>query len=383
MPNKNDSISSVKSVGNSIIADSKTLGFVIENIANYLPSFGERPLFLGWMFHFTSQSTPRDPFDNISEITVSEVVLEEQGDGSYQITSSPLTDMTINPMVNFQVQVPEYIESSDNYLNYLNKTLSGYKSAENTVDSIEPLIKKLEGYMPWADAAYIRATDLRLLKTYLLNDPSGYNDVFFSGAKVNFSTMNNARLRMEQRYLKLDSGILNTDKDGYKDSTIDLEGIIKNIGQDSYLDSSVAFTLKAEPVLNRLPPVPPDSGDQDKGDEEAPGSGSGSGSGNLSLMSSGGAGGDGTESKPMMPAVFPLVGCPKYWAVFQAIRDQAAIALSNPSISLLPMNDAGIEDLEELMSSFSDTTITDDDPSTWLAQMLRRLANLIDEFFAP
>jgi hypothetical protein len=88
-------------------------------------------------------------------------------------------------------------------------------------------IEFLEQHTDWADACFLRRTDIKIMQTLLLAQPDAYNDYFFSGAKVDYNTMHNSKLRVDQFTLSDSFGNL-------------------------VPDSSKAFTLKAEPIFNDL-----------------------------------------------------------------------------------------------------------------------------------
>lgn len=365
----------------------KTLGFTIENIAAKLPDFGEDPLLLGWMFFFikakANPNSARERIENIADIRMKEVRLVTDGRRAYKMEMNDLSasDFKIKPLLHTQEEAPVFLpnvteETSDgpvihvpNYDQCLGSTVSGYAPPTDIDGPEAPLIVNLEEYQAWADAAYIRATDLRLLKTYLVNDAAGYDDVFFSGAELDYSTLHNARLRLEQRYLKLDPDIVEDDTVNggkkFKDG--------KTVGKISdplagfyYLDSSVGFTLKAEPIV-----MTESSG------------GSGSSGGNLSLTRGNASANDGyAVSGEMMPGAFTMVGCPKTWEIMQAIRNEAIVATNGTASSTFSVTATGDDDLDAMIADLNSTGLPANPASaTWLAQLLRDIADAIDRLF--
>lgn len=389
------------------LAPRKTLGFTIENIADKLPDFGEDPLLLGWMFFFIKEKTTtnpnRDRIENIADIRMKEVRLVTNGRRSYQMVMNDMPDpYTITPLLHTQEEAPVFLpnvteQTPDgpvirvpNYDQCLSSTVSGYASPTDIDGPEAPLIVNLEEYQAWADAAYIRATDLRLLKTYLVNDAAGYDDVFFSGAELDYSTLHNARLRLEQRYLRLDPGILEDDGNGkqrFKDGKRDGKILDQTIDNDYYLEVGVAFTLKAEPILktmvsddeeedasgaNNDDNNPDDSNEPSNGDSDGSRATDNDDSGDTNFALSG----------EMMPGAFTLVNCPNTWTLMQALRDEAAVATGNPAARQYPVSATGDEDLDAMIQLLNETDPpTDPASATWLAQLLRDIADAIDRLF--
>jgi len=101
------------------------------------------------------------------------------------------------------------------------------------IDAPELTMEELEGYFPWADLAMLQRGNLADFADYIFADgASMYNDLFFSGANLDYRTMHNPSMRVEQLNLK--------------DSAS---------GAPVGANSRTPFTLKAEPYIAANTPM--------------------------------------------------------------------------------------------------------------------------------
>jgi hypothetical protein len=363
----------------------KTTGFIIENIDQFLPDFNTDPLLLGWLFKFAgpaNMSKPRNQYE-IAGISIKEIRLNQAG-AIYQMAVNDLkttngVSPTITPVMHIQEKDPVETALTDPYTTLLTVTQSEYY--EVNTNSGPALISDMGEYKCWVDATFIRATDLRLLKAYLQNQVSGYHDVFFSGAKLNYSEMHNARLRVEQHWLPLTPDCTGAAKG-------DLSGDDKIVeGKDGdYLRTSKSFTLKAEPIVVNND-VSRTGGGTDGGDGD---SDPGSGNGGAYQFGGNSSNGTATGVNGMLPSSFLMVSCPKVWDIMRAINEAAALATNSAAIGIGDLGqdvpnslDGMLQSLDtNLQSVLNNLPIPENQASgTALANFLRALADWIDSLF--
>lgn len=108
-------------------------------------------------------------------------------------------------------------------------------TAPGMFDAPDLTMADLEGYFRWSDLAMLQRGHLADFADFIFADGASiYNDLFFSGARLDYQTMHNPGMRLEQLNLK-DS----QPKDA-AGQPINLVG---------HPDSRTPFTLKAEPFI--------------------------------------------------------------------------------------------------------------------------------------
>lgn len=257
-----------------------TAGFTISDIGNKINDSLANTNMTGWMFIYHQNNNADEV---VNDIKISDIIVRELeislGLSTIYAELKPALNFTINPFIHYQHLTPGLATQAekDNYPDAVAYTGSGYISKPNL------RTPSLAYYSEWTRAAFIRRTDLELLRDYLTAQVDASDDVFFSGAFLDYDSMQNARLRVEQ---------LNTE---------DVD------------NTSQTFTLKAEPFsFIQIPQARRNSPPIISG----PGDGSG---GEVTPVV------PPTENPPVVaitpdtkiPLSFAFVPCPPYWRVGQ------------------------------------------------------------------
>lgn len=268
-----------------------TAGFTIEDIGNKITDSLANANVTGWMFLYHQKTSNNETTNDIkiSDIVIKELKISLGISTIYAELVTPALQLTINPYIHYQYLTPGSASQAakENYPDAVAYTGSGWVS--------EPDLRtpSLAYYSEWTRAAFIRRTDLELLRDYLSAKVDESDDVFFSGAFLDYDSMQNARLRVEQ---------LNTD------------------GVDN---TSQTFTLKAEPFS--FAQIPPEKSDQapliigpgvDTGTEEGTATGADT-SGTNSDTNTADPAVVAITSNTKIPLSFAFVPCPPYWRVGQ------------------------------------------------------------------
>ncbi|MFK8163961.1 MAG: hypothetical protein AB8H12_16060 [Lewinella sp.] len=208
-------------------------GFVIPQINAILNADSNQATdMLGWMFLFPKKE--REDTPAMRQIEIKQLWKTTQGGSVVVYLEDFLPPGTILPKICHQVFRTYSSEHTIDYSPALQLT--------NIVITDPPAalpISALTYHRDWAEAAFLRRSDINFLRDYLsANSSQGYNDVFFSGGEVQYGTMHNPRLRVQQHNYKPEGSAMPLYNTGY------------------------AFTLKAEPfIAGRIsnPDLPPDS----------------------------------------------------------------------------------------------------------------------------
>lgn len=260
-----------------------TAGFLIENIDELLPKTGndtetdndididiKSTEVIGWVFLFPPFSVERPNEVLISAITINQISLITRSNDDIFIDVSPLTRN------NEPVQIKPGIYGSAPYSGGGAHDMS-YEDAHNLFNPFflpdsNLHFSRLEGYESWAELSFLGRSDLDLMRTYLDTSFNGYNDFFFSGARMDYRTMHNPKLKVQQHTL------------------------VGKVTGIAVPDSSKAFTLKVEPIV------------MDKGESKSNNNSTQRLSGN-------------TDSIPIVAKMEP---CPDYWDYIGGIARAAA-----------------------------------------------------------
>jgi len=187
------------------------------------------PQLIGWVFKFPKNAGPRlisnilvermDMKLSATRTDFPQVPLEYTGGGT----------VTLRPKVFYQRSTVDTDEFALPYSPAFPHTEPGMFDAPNLT------MADLEGYFRWADLAMLQRGHLADFADFIFADgASQYNDLFFSGARLDYQTMHNPGMRLEQLNLK-DS----QPKDAAGQP-------INLVGQP---ESRTPFTLKAEPYI--------------------------------------------------------------------------------------------------------------------------------------
>lgn len=250
-----------------------TVGFTIAGCLELIDKGLEDHSLLGWFFHFPKPGTG----GKVKDITMSKLQ-SRTVDGRKVLTRVPLSaelgSKLIKPKSHTQHARPDFSLSPETpasvseYQRFPEEMVTLFSGSGYA--ATDPAIEQLSFYTEWAKAAFFRRTDLEFMRMVLDGQGGVHNDIFFSGSAVDYSTMHNPRYRVMQFTLE----------DG------------------SVADSSKAFTLKAEPINNKI----------DGPDLAGPttfSSNSGSSIGPAPITD---------QDVPLMiPAVFQAAPCPDYW----------------------------------------------------------------------
>lgn len=282
-----------------------TAGFTITNVKSRIAASMSKPNVTGWMFIYKMKSTPDGTSNdtNISDISLLELEISLGLNTISTILNAPLFSVEINPYIHFQhvaLNSPNPSNSSD-YPSAAAYTGSGY------VPSLNLKTSSLSYFSEWTRAAFIRKTDLLLLHDYLEVGINSSDDIFFSGAFLDYDSMQNALLRIEQ---------LNTPG-------------IDNLSR--------TFTLKAEPISfqhaslldeHQSPSIPEPETSTEATPPEA----------------------TTDSSSASIPLSFAFVPCPPYWHAGEEGLKEKAMAVggysraNSRSINSLFQDQAQIDD---------------------------------------
>ncbi len=253
-----------------------TAGFTIPDVYNLLPiSSSTDTDLVGWMFIFPTGEGTKE----MQQVEIKKLWKTTEGGFSVLFTQDFIPAGVIQPHICTQVPRTYSSQHTIGYVPALTLTQTAFTPQPNGLS-----LSDLSHYRKWAEAAFIRRTDLDLLRVYL--DPAngnGYNDIFFSGAEVRYSTMHNPRLRVQQHNYPAPPPIY---------------------------DSGHAFTLKAEPfdATATAPPLP-------QRDELIDAQVTGEIDGDTAPVPTV------SEEIPAAraPGAFMMIPCPDFWEVSQGI----------------------------------------------------------------
>ncbi|WP_157472235.1 hypothetical protein [Neolewinella persica] len=254
-----------------------TAGFTIPGIYNLLPSSSSTDTdLIGWMFLFPTGGTTVP----MKQIEIKKLWKSTQNGFSVLFTEDFISADFIIPHICTQAPRTYSSQHSIDYIPALALTQTVFTPRPEGLD-----ISDLSHHRTWAEASFVRRTDLDILRLYL--DPAngnGYNDVFFSGAEVRYSTMHNPRLRVQQHNYPSPPPIY---------------------------DSGHAFTLKAEPfdVTAVAPPPPVQEGDLIDQFDPIEGTVEGVKPPQVSTQ----------VPAAKAPGAFMMIPCPDFWEVSQGI----------------------------------------------------------------
>jgi hypothetical protein len=208
-------------------------GFIIPQIHAVLNADSNQATdMLGWMFLFPKEEGVDTPA--MRQIEVKQLWKTTQGGSVVVYLEDFLPPGMILPKVCHQESRTYSSEHTINY--YPAHQLTNIVIADPPV---ELPITALTYHRNWAEAAFLRRSDINFLRDYLASNSSqGYNDVFFSGGEVQYGTMHNPRLRVQQHNYKPEGASIPLYNTGH------------------------AFTLKAEPFIsgsNSTPDPPTDT----------------------------------------------------------------------------------------------------------------------------
>lgn len=291
-----------------------TVGFTIQNCTQLIGESLGDPGVLGWFIHLADGDSQ---YDKISSITLSELRLVPKLDdpGKLLLKAIPLETANgdtpdIRPKVVFQIRdpQPDPILRTDTGVDYNDAVILTKPEFFNDPNL---LISDFSHHTDWARAVFFRRSDLRYLRILLLQDPLQYNDIFFSGGKANYDTMHNPPLRVMQ---------------------LTLPGT---------QDSSLAFTLKAEPFVNS---TLKNNGKNEVSNPDLTLEVKLTGEKSVSTRSAGVR-----SAGAHFPAVAFGIQCPDYWGIITEI-DAIMNASSAPALATLA---AFSEDLENIMNNAS------------------------------
>jgi hypothetical protein len=258
-----------------------TAGFTISAIENKITDSLANTNMTGWMFLYNQKNSNNEIINDIkiSDIIVKELEISLGINTIFAELKTPELALTINPFIHYQLLAPGTATPQEKqyYPDAVAYTGSGYISKPNL------RTPSLAYYSEWTRAAFIRRTDLQLLRDYLMARVDESDDVFFSGAFLDYDSMQNARLRVEQ---------LNTD---------DIE------------NTSQTFTLKAEPFsfahiplanADKAPTIPgPGTAPEEEATSGVPAPAS------PAVIA--------ITPNTKIPLSFAFVPCPPYWRVGQ------------------------------------------------------------------
>jgi hypothetical protein len=181
-----------------------TVGFTIQNIRPLLDAYktyrDNTPAgteIIGWVFKY-----PTTPAKLVSGIEIFRLEIEVTATGSKlmetRISYPDDPRFVIIPKVLFQQRIAQQPSPATTYGPAYNETLP--QVAPN--DDLS--LRDMEDHYDWAELALLQRFDLDNLADYLIGGPQGYNDIFFSGANLDFATMHHPVMRLEQ--FALDGG---------------------------------------------------------------------------------------------------------------------------------------------------------------------------------
>ncbi len=257
-----------------------TAGFTIPNILDKLPASNSTDIdLIGWMILFPKTG----PETEMRKIEIKKLWKSTSGGFSVLFTADFISADTIIPHICRQVPRTSSSQHTIGYFPALTLTQTVF-----TPQLTGLLMGDLSHHRTWAEASFIRRTDLDLLRDYLNPaNQNGYDDVFFSGAEVKYSTMHNPRLRVQQHNYPSPPPIY---------------------------DTGHAFTLKAEPFnAAAVAPVPPPTPLPKPPIPSA-----------TAAAATGQPSGSSLVSTASAPGAFLMIPCPDFWEVSQGIAKEMA-----------------------------------------------------------
>lgn len=195
-----------------------TLGFTIANIRTLLADSLLETDLLGWFLKFGDKQSDGTitPRTTLGSLTIVELfVRTTTASDVHALDTELIGGTTIRPLVLAQRSVPDLPVRDGDFAVTHPKTQLRYRFLNDANCNL------LTHHTPWAEAVFLRRSDLRMLNMYLNTHWRTYNNLLFSGAKVNYDVMHDPPLRNNQFTLPGSSGLVP--------------------------DSSKAFTLKVEP----------------------------------------------------------------------------------------------------------------------------------------
>lgn len=215
-----------------------TVGFTIRHLNVVLAEFAEERQnnipggLIGWMFRY-QKPVVGGAKPLIRDITVNKLSLNIVEPAPSNFTDLPLnyslpqseveSTITIEPKIFFQRSSVSSDKMQMDYPDAFQETLP------RIIDSPNLPMEAMEGYFPWADLAILKRSDIDNFIDFILVDQTGYDNIFFSGANLGYTTMHNPSLRMEQINL-VDSanGNIVIEKEKVKPFTLKAEPFIVN-----------------------------------------------------------------------------------------------------------------------------------------------------------
>lgn len=261
-----------------------TVGFTINDIRKKIDDSLADPDFLGWFLKFGSKQSDGtvSSFSFIGEVMLIKLFVRGSLGGPRTLATEVVPNPGISPKLLWQEPDPGDDGRNEAYQPALEKTKLGFV----TIPALET--RHLTHHTTWAEAVFLRRSDLRFLRMYLRTFRTTYNDLLFSGAKVNYDIMHAPPLRRNQ--FSLSGGPLPGGK---------------------VPDSSKAFSLKAEPFRDESKPF---SDPLENGGNSAPPIGGPTGGGTTT-----------SSTPPQGGKPFPVsaigIPCPDYWDVLEEIED--------------------------------------------------------------
>lgn len=208
-----------------------TAGFTIDrlndllvNIDNVTPNANSVARVIGWVFRLPS-SPNGDGSSLVKDIIVKQIVARVTDQGTSikeeELFYPGTTEVvTVTPKILYQRRTIPADDVAKSYPKSFDLT-----QPRHTEDTDIP-VRELENYQNWIDLSLLNRSDLENFQFLLQTQSAHYNDLFVSGAKIQYATMHNPQLRVEQKTL-------------VNKYTNELIGD----------DSNFPFTLKAEPYV--------------------------------------------------------------------------------------------------------------------------------------
>ncbi len=251
-----------ESIAKTLLKDlTITVGFTIKHLNVVLAEFAEERQnnipggLIGWMFRY-KKPIEGETIPLIRDITVNKLTLNIVEDGPSNFTDLPLrysppqseesSTITIEPKIFFQRSTVTTDKMQMDYPDAFQETLP------RMIDSPGLPMEAMEGYFPWADLAILKRSDIDNFIDFILIDETGYDDIFFSGANLGYTTMHNPSLRLEQINL-VDSanGNIVIEKEKIKPFTLKAEPYIVNeVLTEYWRNEAIAATASrnSEPI---------------------------------------------------------------------------------------------------------------------------------------
>ncbi|MBC6995477.1 hypothetical protein QWY85_10375 [Neolewinella lacunae] len=250
-----------------------TAGFTLNKLGDLLASVvdtqqgGVSTKPLGWVFLFPPYSATAPDSVLIKDIKINQINLVADGP-NLAIDVKLVGEGLVRPKI---------------YANRMTgiSTSTGPLDYNQAFDLLQPTmvddtllhLARLDGYEIYGELAFMSRSDLDLMKTYLGQSGKGYNDLFFSGASVNFLSMQHPLMVIDEKTL---------------------------VGTHTQLpvpEGSKGFSLKVEPLVSNEGGV-------------------------AKSAASGGSGGVGGAVQ-FLPEATLMAPCPNYWYYIQAVATAA------------------------------------------------------------